>query len=175
MGYMKRDGRPQDGRRSKLLQVRIAPADYAAIQQASSHMGMTVSEYVRCVAAELAGQHMNPVYLYRPGVGERSIRHYNWAVGGIYYPAGAVHPAEGAVHPAEGEGAMGYMKRDGRPQDGRRSKLLQVRIAPADYAVIQQASSHEGMTVSEYLRSVVIGSVHDGRQHSDPLESAPIT
>ena len=48
---------------------------------------------------------------------------------------------------------MSYRKHDGRPEAGRRSKVLQVRIGTGEYAAIHQASIIEGVSVSEYLRT----------------------
>ncbi len=188
MGYMKRDGLPEDGRRSKMLQVRIGTAEYAVIQRACELKGISVSEYIRCAAAELAGQPAGrerrgaaerhagrraavnrrrtrrdekpskPVWMYRrPGVGKPAIRHYN--------------SREAAM-----DSAMGYLKQDGRPETGRRSKMLQVRIGTAEYTVIQRACGRKGMTVSEYVRCAAIEHAHrDGGEHSEQLRGAPVT
>ena len=48
---------------------------------------------------------------------------------------------------------MGYLKRDGRPEAGRRSKILQLRIGTVEYDAIKQASIREGVSVSEYMRA----------------------
>ena len=62
MGYSKQDGRPQDGRRSKVLQVRIDPETLDALKRASSDTGVSVSEFVRRASDD---------HVQRAGRGER--------------------------------------------------------------------------------------------------------
>ena len=50
---------------------------------------------------------------------------------------------------------MGYSKRDGRPQDGSRSELLQVRIGTVERDVLKDVCSLEGLSVSEFVRQAI--------------------
>lgn len=182
MGYVKRDGRPQAGRRSKVLQVRIGPTEYATIKQASIIEDVSLSEYLRGAAAEHAHR-----LLGRNEAAERIIaacpQSAPWStqdarplprrlvfragVVGIPLPCTYNYPVA----------TTGYLKRDGRPQVGRRSKVLQIRISPIEYAAIKQASIIEGVSLSEYLRGAAAEHAHRGKrsEQSAKLASAPAT